>query len=122
MSRARTGGCGRASNGDTEDLLRRLALHDEIAIASILGPPMADLDGCELSDRTNAQVRLAALVALEAAPASYQWAVGVALAAGVTEDEIVGVVLSVAAVVGAARVHSAAAALVGALGYEAPRA
>jgi 4-carboxymuconolactone decarboxylase len=101
-----------------EDLLRRLALNDEAAIASILSAGMADVHGSELSDRANAQVRLAALVALEAAPASYQWAVGVALAAGVTEDEIVGVVLSVAPVVGAARVHSAAAALVGALGYE----
>jgi alkylhydroperoxidase/carboxymuconolactone decarboxylase family protein YurZ len=104
-----------------EDLLRRLALHDEAALGSIFGPSTPALDGCELSDRTNAQVRLAALVALEAAPASYQWAVGVALAAGVTEDEIVGVVVSVAPVVGAARVHSAAAALVGALGYEPPR-
>ena len=105
-----------------EDLLRRLALHDATAFGAILGSPVSDRDGCELSDRTNAQVRLAALVALEAAPASYQWAVGVALAAGVTEDEIVGVVLSVAPVVGAARVHSAAAALAGALGYEPPRA
>ncbi len=101
-----------------EDLLRRLALHDEHALAAIVGSARTGCDGGELSDRAKAQVTLAALVALDASPATYQWAVAVALAAGATEAEIVAVVLSVAPVVGAARVHAAAAALASALGYE----
>ena len=48
---------------------------------------------------------------MQAAPASYQLAVSNALAAGVTESEIVDVLCAVAPVRGAARVHSAAAAL-----------
>ena len=54
---------------------------------------------------------------MQAAPASYQLAVSNALAAGVTESEIVDVLCAVAPVTGAARVHSAATALADVLGY-----
>jgi 4-carboxymuconolactone decarboxylase len=77
-----------------------------LGISSDLGPAH-----CGTVDRANAQLRLAALVAMQAAPESYQWAVSSALAAGVTESEIVDVLCTVAPVTGAARVHSAAAAL-----------
>jgi hypothetical protein len=106
---------------DHEDLLRRLALNDQHAIAALLGAAStpAGTGMCGPTDRAHAQLRLAALVAMQASPASYQWAVSSALAAGVTEPEIVEVLCTVAPVTGAARVHSAAIALAEVLGCEA---
>ena len=59
-----------------------------------------------------------ALVATEAPGASYQWGVGVALAAGASEDEIVDLLLVLAPIVGVARVNAAAPELGVALGYD----
>jgi 4-carboxymuconolactone decarboxylase len=101
-----------------EDLLRRLALNDETTLQSILGPGVGEPETSELGAKTSALVRLGALVATESADASYQWAVGVALATGASEEEIVDVVLAVAPIVGVARVNSAAAGVAQALGYE----
>ena len=98
-------------------LLRRLALSDEGAIGSIFAGELTDVDNAELGERTRALVRLAALVATESAAPSYQWAVSVALAAGVSEDEIGAVLITVAPIVGVARVASAAPAVAAALGY-----
>ena len=98
-------------------LLRRLALSDEGAIGSIFAAELTDVDNAELGERTRALVRLAALVATESAAPSYQWAVSVALAAGVSEDEIGAVLITVAPIVGVARVASAAPAVAAALGY-----
>jgi 4-carboxymuconolactone decarboxylase len=67
--------------------------------------------------RTTARLRLAALVAMQAAPASYQLAVNSALAAGVTESELVDVLCAIAPVTGAARVHAAATVLMDVFGY-----
>jgi 4-carboxymuconolactone decarboxylase len=79
---------------------------------------LRDCGETELGGRTGALVRLAALIALEAAPASYQWAVHGALATGASEDDIVAVLTAVAPIVGAARVSSAARELGPALGFE----
>ncbi len=100
------------------DMLRRLALNDEATVGSIFGAALDDDVPSELGDKTRALVRIAALIATDAAAASYQWAVGSALSAGVVEDEVVGVLLSVAPLVGVARVAAAAPALASALGYE----
>ena len=99
-------------------LFRRLALSDEGALGAIVPNENTDLADCELSDKTRALVRLAALIAIEAASPSYQWAVILGRAAGVSDDEVAGVVISVAPIVGMARVASAASALGSALGYE----
>jgi alkylhydroperoxidase/carboxymuconolactone decarboxylase family protein YurZ len=98
-------------------MLRRLALNDERAVGAALSAT-TDFDLSILGDKTRALLRIAALIAAESPAASYQWAVSVAMAAGAGDDEIVGVLLSVAAVVGEARVISAAPALASALGYE----
>ena len=98
-------------------LLRRLAVSDEAAIGSIFASEIADAENSELGERTRSLVRLAALVATESAAPSYQWAVNVALAAGASEDEVSGVLISVAPIVGVARVASAAPAIAAALGY-----
>ena len=101
-----------------EDLLRRLSLNDETTLEGVLGSGVGDLETSELGAKTTSLVRLGALVATESADASYQWAVGVALASGASEEEIVDVLLAVAPIVGVARVNSAAPGLAQALGYE----
>ena len=107
-----------ASNRDHEELVRRLALNDEKAIASILGANTGADVSPALGPRTTALVRLGALVAAPSASASYQWAVGAAFAAGADEEDIVGVLLTVAPIVGATRVEAAAPEVAAALGYD----
>ena len=52
------------------------------------------------------------------APSSYQSTIDLALAAGACNDEIVGILIAVAPIVGLARVVSAAPELALALGYD----
>jgi alkylhydroperoxidase/carboxymuconolactone decarboxylase family protein YurZ len=100
-----------------EDLLRRLALNDEDAAGRVLGSSIgAGAPG--LDDRTRALVRLAGLVAVASTPASYEWAVSAAVAAGASDDEIVGVVAALAPIVGTARTSAAAAGIAASQGYE----
>jgi 4-carboxymuconolactone decarboxylase len=103
---------------DHEDLLRRLALNDEKAVASALGTVVAEVTGAGLDAKTHALVRLAALISLESAAASYEWGVSVAVAAGATDEEIVDVLVAVAPIVGLARMSSAASELAVALDLE----
>lgn len=105
-----------------EDLLRRLALNDEGVLGSRFGTGFADAERSELDAKALALVRLAALVALDSAPASYQWTVTTALAAGATDEEIVGVLAALVPIAGLARVVSAAPGLALALGYDIDRA
>ena len=93
-------------------------MNDEATVESVLGVGISDGDPSALGARTTALVRLAGLVAVEAPAASYQWGVGMALAAGASEDEIVDVLRVLAPIVGAARVNAAAPALGVALGYD----
>jgi alkylhydroperoxidase/carboxymuconolactone decarboxylase family protein YurZ len=77
-------------------------------------------EGSGLDARTFALVKIAALVALDAPPASYAWQVGNALAEGVKPDEIVGVLRAVAPQVGGPRVIAAAPEIMLALGLDLP--
>ena len=97
-----------------EDLLRRLALNNEGAVASAL----ADRGECGLDPKTHSLVRLGALVALGAAPTSYRLIVERAHAAGATDEEIIGVLAAVGPAVGFARVVAAAPDLALAIGYD----
>ena len=100
-----------------EELLRRLAINDEIAVEAAVQAPLGD-DASSLDPKTDALVRLAGVIALASSPASYQWGVARALAAGASEDEIVGVLASLAPVVGVVSVNRAAPELSVALGVE----
>ena len=71
-----------------------------------------------LDERTTSLVRIAAIIAVDAAPASFQHAVTHALAAGATRDEIVATLEAVTPVAGAARVVASAPKLALALGYD----
>jgi alkylhydroperoxidase/carboxymuconolactone decarboxylase family protein YurZ len=61
-------------------------------------------------------VRMAALIAVDAAPASYLMNAGAAEESGVTADDIQGVMIGIAPVVGAPRVVSAGGKILRALG------
>jgi 4-carboxymuconolactone decarboxylase len=102
---------------DYKEHLRRLALHDEALLdlvaveGSSYGPPVLD-------ERTAALLRVAATVAVDAAPSSFQHAVALAVAAGVTSAEIVASLEAVTPVTGAARVVQCAPKIALALGYD----
>ena len=105
----------------TRDRLRRLAGPE----AGIVEQPPGASCGIErhgLDERAAALVRLGALVALHAAPASYRGGVDRALAAGASVDDVVATLTIVARTVGLARVVSAAPDLALALGYDIDRA
>lgn len=69
-----------------------------------------------LDSRTFALVKIAALIALDAPPASYAWQVANALDDGVTPEDILGVLKAVAPQVGGPKVVAAAPEIMLALG------
>jgi 4-carboxymuconolactone decarboxylase len=73
-----------------------------------------------LDSRSYALVKLAALIALDAPPASYVWQVGNALAEGATPEDLVGVLIAIAPQVGGPKLVAAAPELMVALGLTLP--
>jgi alkylhydroperoxidase/carboxymuconolactone decarboxylase family protein YurZ len=65
-----------------EEGLRRLVLHDDRCIQSMLGIHLSDNEAPGLDPKTQALVCLGGLVAIGAAPVSYHWAVEAALDPG----------------------------------------
>jgi alkylhydroperoxidase/carboxymuconolactone decarboxylase family protein YurZ len=109
----------RGGHVDAEELLRRLALNDENVVRSAVGADSRSLGaGGDLDAKTNALVRLAALLSIGAATSSCRAAVELARAGGATDAEIVGVLVAVAPAVGGARVVVAAPRLALAIDYD----
>jgi alkylhydroperoxidase/carboxymuconolactone decarboxylase family protein YurZ len=94
--------------GDPELLLEGLEMRAEMQAASGLDP------------RSFALVKIAALIALDAPPASYLWQVANALDAGATPGDLIGVLRAIAPQVGGPRVVAAAPELMVALGLSLP--
>jgi 4-carboxymuconolactone decarboxylase len=107
-----------AVKAEHEDLLRKLALNEEGVLASLLGTAFTDAEPEALDAKTTALVRLAGLIALESAPATYQWSVTSALAAGASDGEVVAVLVALAPIVGIVRVNSAAPEVALAIGCD----
>ena len=97
--------------------LRRLAVHDDALLDELAVDGRASVPPV-LDDKTAALLRIAATVAVDAAPYSFQHAVALALAAGATNDEIVASLGAVTPVTGAARVVQCAPKVALALGYD----
>lgn len=97
--------------------LRRLAVHD-VALLETIAVEGSSFPTSVIDERTAALLRLAASVGVDAAPASFQHAVALALAAGVTSDEIVASLEAVTPVTGAARVVRCAPKVALALEYD----
>jgi len=98
--------------------LRTLTLGDDSYIDALLReePANASLAGTDL--RAHALIRIAALIALDAAPPSYLSAVQAGLEAGLPCDDVVGTLIAVLSIVGVPRVVAAAPKLALALGYD----
>jgi alkylhydroperoxidase/carboxymuconolactone decarboxylase family protein YurZ len=73
-----------------------------------------------LDPRSFALVKIAALIALDAPPASYLWQVGNALDAGATPEDLIGVLRAIAPQVGGPKTVAAAPELMVALGLALP--
>ena len=104
----------------TEAHLARLAMSDpEMLLAGL--EARADWQATSgLDSRTYSLAKIAALIALDAPPASYLWQVGNAVAAGCTAADILGVLIAVAPQVGGPRTVAAAPELMVALGLTLP--
>jgi 4-carboxymuconolactone decarboxylase len=103
---------------DYEDALRKLAIRDDAYIDRLLGDDRQNIDESDLDEKTHALVRIAGLIAIDAAPPSYMWTVESALTYGATSEEIVGTLIAVLPAIGSGRVVSAAPKLSLALGYD----
>jgi alkylhydroperoxidase/carboxymuconolactone decarboxylase family protein YurZ len=106
---------------DYMEHLRRLALHDD-ALLEAIAVEGSSFATDVIDERTEALARLAAVVAVDGAGASFQRVVTYALAAGATSDEIVATLEAVTPVIGAARIVVCAPKLALALGYDVEQA
>ena len=89
----------------------------ETPVLDLLAKMTADsIEAATLDAETLMLVRIAALVAVDAPPASYLMNLGAAGEIGVDADQVRGVLIGVAPIVGTARVASATGKIVRALG------
>ena len=89
---------------------------DETPILDLLAKMTADsIEATGLDEQTLMLVRIAALVSVDAPPASYLMNLQVAGESGVDADQVQGVLAAVAPIVGTARVVSAAGKMMRAL-------
>lgn len=102
----------------TADTFEGLATAEEDLLTSLLAMQMHNLEASGLDPRTYSLVKIAALVAIDAPPASYLAQVGFALEAGVEPEEILSVLIAVAPQVGLPKVIAAAPEVMLALGLE----
>jgi alkylhydroperoxidase/carboxymuconolactone decarboxylase family protein YurZ len=102
----------------TSDVLIGVAQHDASALEGLFQARLDNLEASGLNPKTYALVNIAALIAADAAPASYVFQVAFALEAGVSPEEILGLLVALNPTVGNVRIVSAAAELAFALGID----
>jgi 4-carboxymuconolactone decarboxylase len=94
-----------------------MAEQGETPVLDLLARMSAEsIEASSLDERTMMLVRIAALVAVDAPPASYLLNLGAAAEVGVDEEQVRGVLTAVAPVVGTARIASAAGSIARGLG------
>jgi alkylhydroperoxidase/carboxymuconolactone decarboxylase family protein YurZ len=104
----------------TREMLAGLAIGDSDLLAEGLELRTEWQTRSGLDARSYALVKIAALIALDAPPASYLWQVANALAAGATPTDLLGVLIAVAPQVGGPKTVAAAPELMVALGLSLP--
>ena len=100
-----------------KDHLRRLAVHDNALLDALSADGISGAVAV-IDDKTAALVRVAATIAVDAAPYSFQHSIWLALSAGATNAEIVATLEAVTPVTGAARVVQCAPKVALALGFD----
>lgn len=96
---------------EQEERLRGLSEQDEDLLETLVAMRANNVENSGLDAKTHAICRIAALVSIDAPLASYAWQAEVAMASGVTVDDVVGVLIALAPTVGMARVAAAATKL-----------
>ena len=102
------------------DLLLHLAQGDPDLLAAGLEIRAEWKARSGLDARSYALVKLAAIMALDATPASYLWQVANALEAGATPEDLIGVMIAIAPQIGGPKLVAAAPELMVALGLSLP--
>jgi alkylhydroperoxidase/carboxymuconolactone decarboxylase family protein YurZ len=105
---------------DTHEVLTGISVGDVSVLDTAIGMRELGREVTGLDARTYALVKIAALIALDAPPASYAWQIGNALDEGVTPEDILGVLRAVAFQVGGPKVVAAAPEIMLALGLALP--
>jgi alkylhydroperoxidase/carboxymuconolactone decarboxylase family protein YurZ len=93
----------------TSDVLIGIAQHDPSALEGLFQARLDNLEASGLDPKSYALANIAALIALDAPPASYLFQIGFALDAGVTPEEILGLLVALNPTVGNVRIVAAAA-------------
>ena len=109
-----------AVDDSTRDALAGLALGDPELLGEGMELRAEFQAGSGLDPRSFSLVKLAALIALDAPPASYLWQVGNALDSGATPKDLLGVLHAIAPQVGGPKIVAAAPELMVALGLSLP--
>jgi 4-carboxymuconolactone decarboxylase len=104
----------------TREALAGLALGDPDLLAEGLELRANWRERSGLTTRSYALVKIAALIALDAPPASYLWQIGTAIDEGVSPADILGVLVAIAPQVGGPRIVAAAPEIMVALGLSLP--
>lgn len=107
-----------AVSSGTTDVFIGVAQHDVDAIEGLFQARLDNLEASGLDPKAYALANIAALIASDAAPASYVFQVEFALEVGVTPEEILGLLVALNPTVGNIRIVSAAAELAFALGID----
>jgi alkylhydroperoxidase/carboxymuconolactone decarboxylase family protein YurZ len=101
-----------------QEILRRLAIVDEGFVGDQAGLVLGSPGGRILDPKTAALVRVGVLAAIGAPEVCLEWSGSQALAVGATEEEITGVLLAIAPVIGLGRVVGAAPGIASSFGYD----
>jgi 4-carboxymuconolactone decarboxylase len=105
---------------DTHQMLLGISVGDLDILEAGIGLRELSREGTGLDARTFALVKIAALIALDAPPASYAWQIGNAIEDGASPEDILGVLRAVAPQVGLPKVIAAAPEIVLGLGLTLP--
>jgi alkylhydroperoxidase/carboxymuconolactone decarboxylase family protein YurZ len=105
---------------ETHQTLTGLSTGDLDIFDAAIGLRDVSLESTGLDARSFSLVKIAALIALDAPPASYAWQIGNALDEGASPEDILGVLRAVAPQVGGPRVMAAAPEIMLALGLALP--
>jgi alkylhydroperoxidase/carboxymuconolactone decarboxylase family protein YurZ len=105
---------------ETHQTLTGLSTGDLDILDAAIGLRDVSRESTGLDARTFSLVKIAALIALDAPPASYAWQIGNALDEGASPEDILGVLRAVAPQVGGPRVMAAAPEIMLALGLALP--
>jgi 4-carboxymuconolactone decarboxylase len=109
-----------AVSQDTQSTLEKITLGEIDLLESSIGLREIEREDSGLDARAFALVKIAALIALDAPPASYAWQVANAIGEGVSPDDIMGVLRAIAPQVGGPRLIAAAPEIMLALGLALP--